>query len=1217
MNNNIEKPLTREQCILWNKNPNNNPRSGRKLSEKSAILKKIKKECNSLYPELYSKPENIIKKVEINNSILELPLTKEECLLWQKDKTRNPRTKYLLLENGKLLNEIKKQCKEILIADNIIQQEDIPEQDNATEELKIKQKIKDLKEKLEIDIIEDIEEKSIKNKIKSLNKKLDEIKKNKINVIVKPSTPPKSIINKVLDSNSFDELYYPDIKDPNFRDKLTNLYEYNIHTIPKYNTIKNIQDFNINTNKLCGDFEKTFYQYLISHYISVRSPYNSILLYHGVGVGKTCSAITLSENFLLSHSQYNDPKIWVIMPSALRGSFKEQIFSLLNITDYKSLANQCTGDTYIKLANILKETDKDKINNKIKKLINNRYRIFTYDEFAKFIETEYANIIVENKVIIIDEAHNIRNSSKNEDKRIYSAITKALSNGINNKLILLSATPMYNEPGDILDLLYLFLLNDKREELLKIIKPPFPSIFNNSNKINDDIYNIIKQLSQTYISFLRGKNPFTFATELSPKDSNIKILDKIILKDPSDKLIPLTDRDWLYKIKNGIITSELGEYQKKFIFNKKELDENNVLANLQPMNIVYNNETGSKGFSTFFSRIDTTGTNSIHIKYNTKYIDGLFPDNENLGKCSGKFLKIANFIMKSNGIVVIYSRFVEGGVLPMAIILEHMGFIREGEKNILSNPKIISNPPKYGYKNKPKYCILTSPSELNNVMGSSTIDKLLPIINSPKNINGELLKIILMTPVASEGLSFYNTREMHLIEPWYHFNKIKQIIGRGIRNCRHNSLPLENRNMTVFMHASIDGYDKETPDIHAFRISSKKLIQTDIIDEIIKDNAMDCFMMKNINYFPKSIFDFNININTSQGIKKQYNYGDDVIFNPKCDINISNSNKLGFRKETYKHLIFNMKNIIKSLILKYIHNGDRFLPIDIIIKNTNYDYKIIYEAIKQSVYPNILFEKYIIIPHNNGIHIIDINIEKPKKIRIINNIENIQIEKGDIDKLNLSNIDMKSVEETTISIYLAFNSKNFIEFVKKIIETKYILLNEQDKHIANCLFIQGALIHKNEVKSNIIYKDYEFVGYVDIYDTKTDFKLYLYNFNTNRYSSLSPIDTELHNIINNRNKITIPDMDKETISVGIIVPKIDKQSIYNNVLKILTAGVANGKKTGIVCTSLSKSELNNLIEELSIVPKTKITKTDNCNYIAVNMLKINKIYLYPYYKPKL
>jgi hypothetical protein len=28
------------------------------------------------------------------------------------------------------------------------------------------------------------------------------------------------------------------------------------------------------------------------------------------------------------------------------------------------------------------------------------------------------------------------------------------------------------------------------------------------------------------------------------------------------------------------------------------------------------------------------------------------------------------------------------------------------------------------------------------------------------------IKVILITPVASEGLSFNNTREIHLIEPW-------------------------------------------------------------------------------------------------------------------------------------------------------------------------------------------------------------------------------------------------------------------------------------------------------------------------------------------------------------------------------------------------------------------------------------------------------------------
>jgi hypothetical protein len=50
---------------------------------------------------------------------------------------------------------------------------------------------------------------------------------------------------------------------------------------------------------LCSSrFEKTLYQYFVSNYISTRTPYKGILLYHGVGVGKTCSSITLAESFL-------------------------------------------------------------------------------------------------------------------------------------------------------------------------------------------------------------------------------------------------------------------------------------------------------------------------------------------------------------------------------------------------------------------------------------------------------------------------------------------------------------------------------------------------------------------------------------------------------------------------------------------------------------------------------------------------------------------------------------------------------------------------------------------------------------------------------------------------------------------------------------------------------------------------------------------------------
>ena len=146
------------------------------------------------------------------------------------------------------------------------------------------------------------------------------------------------------------------------------------------------------------------------------------------------------------------------------------------------------------MTQILKSKDKEKAQFKLKKFINTRYRLFTYDEFAKMIENEYNDKILKDKIIIIDEAHNIRNSAKLEEKRIYSAIVNAIKTGINNKLILLTATPMYNEQTDILDLLYLFLLNDKKKEILDIVKHQFQDIFDKDGNIIERYKTILKKM---------------------------------------------------------------------------------------------------------------------------------------------------------------------------------------------------------------------------------------------------------------------------------------------------------------------------------------------------------------------------------------------------------------------------------------------------------------------------------------------------------------------------------------------------------------------------------------------------------------------------------------------------------------------------------------------------------------------------------------------------
>ena len=301
----------------------------------------------------------------------------------------------------------------------------------------------------------------------------------------------------------------------------------------------------------------------MGHYLSYRMPYKSILIYYSVGVGKTCTAITIAENFLISHNSYDEPKIWVIMPQAVEDGFKQQIFKR---TDYKSISNQCTGDLYVKLAQITENMSDIEVDRRIKKLIKSRYHIFTYEGFASFYENNYTSkgLVASDKIIIVDEAHNIRQGNSEEVKRVYSNLMDVAKTGINNKLILLSATPMYNEPSDIFDLLELLLINDKRTDI-KIPK----NIFDENNELYEDAKNFLISTSSIYISYLRGKNPFNFAFKLSPKLSNIPILNKIIPLTENGNPIENIDNNWIDKVKDGIVISKLGQKQLKYLDDKK------------------------------------------------------------------------------------------------------------------------------------------------------------------------------------------------------------------------------------------------------------------------------------------------------------------------------------------------------------------------------------------------------------------------------------------------------------------------------------------------------------------------------------------------------------------------------------------------------------------------------------------------------------------------
>ena len=567
-----------------------------------------------------------------------------------------------------------------------------------------------------------------------------------------------------------------------------------------------------------------------------------------------------------------------------------------------------------------------------------------------------------------------------------------------------------------------------------------------------------------------------------------------------------------------------------------------------------------------------------------------------------------NIIKNTNGIILIYSNFLHAGLIPTAIALEHLGFSRYGTNNILDDNPDIMKSTEFSKKN---YCILTSEGDF---MGNTNISKLINVINDPSNINGDKIKVILISPVAGEGLNIYNVREIHLLNMWYHFNKTEQIIGRGIRNCSHKNLPIELRNVTVFMHCAINNFERETADVNAYRIAARKLYQSEVINNLIRNNSIDCNLFKNINYFPKSMFKLGkIKIKTSQNVSIDYELGDDPEFEPICSIKELKDDNRGFRQDTYKHLSLNIQMKLKNLLIQnYIQKENYFISYkDINYYFKNIDNNILLFAISISIYPNIIIDNHILIPHEDGIHIIKIINENPLKITLIKEeIENENHNKITDNELelykNINKIKSYPYSKAIIALYLSFDIISFNYIINKILSSPNSL-NEVDNFIANCLYKEGVLISNKEINIGSTMK---FIGFVNIFNEEFEPLL----FNEGDFKLLTP--KQLEQLKKNRKNIIIPEMKKEKLIWGIITPEfIDKEKKNKkNLFKIITPGEAYGKKTGIVCSYLHKPQHKKLMETLSL-PDGKYTKDGYCMTIAEELYKINRISLYPSWKP--
>jgi hypothetical protein len=724
-----------------------------------------------------------------------------------------------------------------------------------------------------------------------------------------------------------EEGLYPDIDDEDFLMKLLAKREF------RESKQEKITDEMLDKDVcIVKEFEYTPVQRFIAQFMSPKTPYNGMLLYHGVGVGKTCTAVLTAEAFL-ELSPKN--KVYILAPPAIQAGFYRTIFDInrlkLGTDDTEPNSHDgCTGNRYLELTQTFYDREKKDIELRVNRLINKRYAILGYVAFRNIIrdilskipstlskikqadlEVTFLKRAFSGCLFIVDEAHNMRDVLESEvdddadtgetaadeksdasaGKKLAPQLRRVLRTCDGIKLLLMTATPMYNNYKEIIPLLNFLLHADHADDSMLLTDADIEfEMSEEGERLTEESEEKIMRVANGHVSFMRGENPRAFPARLDPPmDLRLKVwpdrtpngttqIEPQVQKANALRL-PLIECP-LYKDSLTVIHALTTS-----LVAAKGVGIRTIDTLLQAGNCVFPGEgsegrTGTEGFQSWFTANAIPGTfEGVRLSTLPQYttteptsnISWMGVGRNSLGVCSPKINAIIQKIQKSEGVSFVYSRFVENGAVIFCLLLEANGYTPWGrsaplfkrglamtvsgrqcskcEKREAGHPAL--DPSKAEAKDNhsfsPAYYALLTASSINtsgkeSLPLSPNNNGVINAARDPKNLNGATIKVIVGSQVAGEGLDLKAIRDIHILEGWFHLSKEEQIVGRGIRYCSHNGLPRAKRNCTVNLYVNIfpAELNKETIDLYTYRTAMNKAIRIGNVSRALKQGASDC-----------------------------------------------------------------------------------------------------------------------------------------------------------------------------------------------------------------------------------------------------------------------------------------------------------------------------------------------------------------------------------------
>jgi len=280
---------------------------------------------------------------------------------------------------------------------------------------------------------------------------------------------------------------------------INSLFEQYTQELAKEESTNAISCDNIGTGSGSGTFSLLTHQKIVRDYLNLYTPYRGLLLYHGLGSGKTASSIAIAEGMKTVK------KILVLTPASLRDNYMEELkkagdflykrnqywewVSVEKNPEYLETLSSILhlSVEYIKkkkgawLVNVSKPSNyteiaenyakKKSLEDQIDEMIHVKYSFINYNGLRtpklKELTNNFTRNIFDDKVIIIDEAHNfisriVNKLGKEKDvpldkhgnkehlpRAMFLKLYEMLLSARNSRVVLLTGTPIVNYPNEI------------------------------------------------------------------------------------------------------------------------------------------------------------------------------------------------------------------------------------------------------------------------------------------------------------------------------------------------------------------------------------------------------------------------------------------------------------------------------------------------------------------------------------------------------------------------------------------------------------------------------------------------------------------------------------------------------------------------------------------------------------------------------------------------